>query len=87
MSTARPRHVLTESDELAAALDAAALRWPALSRGQLLVRLAMEGHRAAEGERAERRARRLSALRTHSGALTGSYPPHHLRELREEWPE
>ena len=39
--TTRPRHYVTETDELAAALDAAALRWPELTRSQLLVRLAI----------------------------------------------
>jgi hypothetical protein len=77
---------VTETDELAAALDAAASRWPGLSRSQLLVRLALEGHRAAQQARDEHRRRRLAALREHSGALTGAYGPDYLDRLRQEWP-
>jgi len=86
MPTTRPRHFVTETDELARALDAAAVRWPELSRAQVLVRLALEGHRAAQLARDERRRRRLAALRKHSGALTGVYRPEELDRLREEWP-
>ena len=86
MPTARPRHFVTETDDLAAALDEAARRWPGLSRSQLLVRLALEGHHAAEHRRDERRRRRLEAIRTYSGCLTGLYGPDYLKHLREDWP-
>lgn len=77
---------MTETDDLAAALDAASRRWPTLSRPQLLVRLAMEGHRAAQQAHDERHSRRLAAVRRHSGILTGAYGPDYLSKLREEWP-
>lgn len=86
MPTTRPRHFVTETDDLAQALDAAASRWPGLSRPQLLVRLAMEGHRAAQKKHDERRRRRLAAVREHSGLLTGAYGPEYLQRLRDEWP-
>ncbi len=86
MPTARPRHLVTETDDLAAALNAAASRWPNLSRPQLLVRLALEGHQAAQQARDERRRRRLAALREHSGMLTGAYARDYLPRLREDWP-
>ena len=86
MPTTRPRHLVTESDELRRALDAAAVRWPGLSRPQLLVRLALEGHHAAQQAHHERRERRLAALRMHSGVLTGTYGPDYLQHLREDWP-
>ena len=78
---------MTETDELAAALDDAAVRWPGLSRGQLITRLALEGHRADAARQREHRHARLDALRRHSGALTGVYPPKHREALREDWPE
>lgn len=78
--------MVTETDDLAVVLDAAAQRWPTLSRAQLLVRLAVEGHRAAERGRDERRDSRLAVLEKHEGVLTGTYGPHHLAELREDWP-
>jgi len=86
MPTARPRHFVTETDELTAALDLAASRWPTLSRSQLLARLALEGHRAAQRAQDERRQRRLAAIRRHSGMLKGFYEPNYLHELRQEWP-
>ena len=86
MPTTRPRHFVTETDELAAALDEAARRWPALSRPQLLVRLALEGHQAAEQARNQRRQRRIEATRAYSGSLTGAYGPDYLKHLREDWP-
>jgi len=87
MPTTRPRHFVTETDDLAKALDAAASRWPDLSRPQLLVRLALEGHQSAQQAQEDRRSRRLAAVRKHSGVLTGAYGPDYLRRLREEWPE
>ena len=86
MPTTRPRHFVTETDDLAGALDAAARRWPDLSRPQLLVRLALEGHHVAQHAQEERRQRRLAAVRQHSGILTGAYGSNYLQKLREEWP-
>ncbi len=86
MPTTRPRHLVTETDELRAALDGAAVRWPGLSRPKLLVRLALEGHQAAQQAHAERRRRRLAVLAEHSGVLTGAYDRNYLAELRGEWP-
>ena len=78
--------MVTETDELSVALVAAARRFPDVSRAQLLVRLALEGHRAAQRAPDERRRRRLEALRAHSGVLTGAYDSGHLQRLRDEWP-
>lgn len=87
MPTTRPRHFVTETDELAAALDEAARRYPGLSRPQLLVRLALEAHHAVQKTRDARRRRRLEAIRQHSGSLAGVYGPDYLERLREDWPE
>lgn len=86
MPTARPRHFVTETDDLAVALDEAASRWPDLSRPQLLVRLALEGHQAAHQAHDDRRRRRLAAVRQNSGSLTGAYGRDYLKNLRAEWP-
>lgn len=85
--TSRPRHQVTETDELAAALDEAAVRWPGLSRGQLITRLALEGHRAVVVRQRQHRTARLEALRRHGGALTDVYPQGYVDSLREDWPE
>jgi hypothetical protein len=87
MPTTRPRHQVTETEELAAALDEAAARWPRLSRAQLITRLALEGHRAIVGRQRQHRNNRLGALQRHAGALTGVYPAGQLADLREDWPE
>src|SRR3954471_4473895 len=84
--TTRPRIMVTETDELAAALDFAAARYPGLSRAQLLTRLALEGHVTAQHTQEARRRQRLDALRAHSGTLTGAYGPGYLERLRQEWP-
>lgn len=86
MPTARPRHFVTETDDLAAALDVAATRWPDLSRAQLLVKLALQGHQAAQLAHEERHRRRLAAVGEHSGTLTGVYSSDYLDQLRAEWP-
>ncbi|MGE2689791.1 hypothetical protein [Mycolicibacterium pulveris] len=77
---------MTETDDLAAALDAAAARWPGLSCARLLVRLALDGRRAAQDARDERHRRRLEAIETHSGCLSGVYGTDYLKQLREDWP-
>jgi hypothetical protein len=84
--TKRPRHLVTETDDLAAALDAAATRWPGLTRPQLLVRLALVGSHAEQRAVEQRRQARLAAIRRHSGAATGLYGRDYLRDLREDWP-
>lgn len=89
MPTSRPRHTVTESDELSNALDDAAKRWPEDrdARARLLVHLAQEGHRALKERDAALQDRRREALRRTSGALTGAYEPGYLDRLRGEWPE
>ncbi|NNM44713.1 hypothetical protein [Knoellia koreensis] len=89
MPTARPRHMITETDEVAAALDAAAARWPedADSRAQLAIRLLLEGERAIEADEQKRvRARREAMDRT-AGRFTGMFEPGYRERLRSEWPE
>lgn len=86
MATTRPRHTITETDDVAAALDVAAERWPGESRAELLRRLVAEGQRALEETRATRRAERLEAVRRTSGMVQGVYRRDELARLREDWP-
>ncbi len=88
MPTTRPRHVITESDRIAKALDAAAKRWPddAHNRARLLARLVEEGIRAIEQDRERRQAAWAAVVRETAGVLPDAYGPDYLDELREEWP-
>jgi len=87
--TSRPRHTLTETDELSDALKLAAQRWPedANRPGRLLVRLVDAGKRAIAPQQQRTRERRHRAIERHHGQFTGMYPPDHLEKLRREWPD
>ncbi len=89
MPTTKPRYTLTETDELAAALNSAARRWPedAQSRSRLLLRLVQAGQRAIGEEQQRETERRRAAVKRTAGALTGVYPPGYLERLRDDWPE
>lgn len=87
MPTKRRRHLITETDEVAAALDDAAAKWPdETSRARLLVRLVAEGHGAISRRRVREDQRRRDAVDRTSGVLTGVYGADYLDELREDWP-
>lgn len=79
--------MVTETDDVARALDDAAVRWPhAKSRGQLLQLLLEEGHAQVIERNARAREARRAAIAECAGALTGVYGPAYLEQLREEWP-
>jgi hypothetical protein len=88
MPTVRPRHVITETEQVATALDEAARRWPEDShnRRRLLLRLLEEGRRAASQTDDARADRHRDAVRRTSGALSGAYGEDYLSELRRDWP-
>jgi hypothetical protein len=87
MPTERPRLTITETDDVAEALDLAAERWPETpSRRELLLRLVEQGRSVIERERDEQADRRREAVRRTSGALTGVYEPDYLERLRDDWP-
>ena len=85
--TRRPRHTITETDEVARALDEAAERWPGVhgARARLLLLLIAEGHRSIAEQRRLEAARRREAIQATSGALTGTYPDDYLESLRDDW--
>ena len=79
--------MITETDEVSAALDAAAERWPEVrSRRELLLRLVEQGRSVIERDRAAEIERRRAAVRQTSGALTGVYDADYLERLRDDWP-
>jgi hypothetical protein len=87
MPTTRRRHMITESDQVARALDDAAQRWPADrgNRSKLLLRLLAEGHRALLDQRAQDAVTRREAVCRTSGALTGVFDDDYLTSLRGDW--
>jgi hypothetical protein len=89
MPTARPRHSITETDEIARALEAAAHRWPDDRErpGKLLLDLVREGHRAISTDAARASEVRRAAILETGGALNGAYPAGYLKQLRGDWPE
>jgi hypothetical protein len=89
MPTARPRHSITETDEISRALQAAAQRWPDDRErpGKLLLDLVREGHRAITTDADRAGEGRHAAIVRTGGALTGTYPAEYLEQLRGDWPE
>jgi hypothetical protein len=87
MPTTRPRLTITETDDVAAAIDAAAARWPEVrTRRELLLRLVDQGRLVVENERDDDAERRRGAIRRTSGALTGAFDAGYLDRLRDDWP-
>src|SRR5690349_21501919 len=78
--TTRPRHMVTETAELARDLDAATRRWPAEAgdRAKLLRRLLEEGYRAVLLEQERTAVARREAVERTAGALTGTYDDGYL---------
>jgi hypothetical protein len=87
MPTARPRYQVTETDEVARALDAAERRWPGESRSRLILRLITENGEAVGGVNEAETARRRSAVKAVAGSFAGLYPAGYLEDLRADWPE
>lgn len=88
MPTTRPRHVVTETDSIARAINDAAKRWPGETRrGRLLLLLIEEGHGVVLGNEDQQRIERRAAIARTRGTLTGMYEPDYLERLREDWPE
>jgi hypothetical protein len=83
MPTVRPRHLLTETDELANAIDAAAALYPGESRADVLRHLVRLGAETI----AEQQDRRRDTVRHRAGRFPGLYPAGHLDHLRDDWPE
>ncbi len=88
MPTTRPRHTLTETDELAAALRVAGEHWPAQrdDRAALLRALVVRGAESLEREDQGQRDERERRVRSAAGAATGSFPAGAAAALRDEWP-
>lgn len=83
MPTTRQRHVLTETDDLAAAIDAAVPMYPGESRADVLRHLVELGAEAI----AQRQSRHQRVAHDRAGRYPGLYRAGYLDELRADWPE
>ena len=84
MPTARPRHQITETDDICAALDLAAQRWPDEPRSDLVRRLILTGARSLAESPIERTFEVELALES-LAKLADCYPPGYLQRLRTDW--
>lgn len=80
--TSRPRHLVTETDDIATAIDAAAAHYPGATRADVLRRLVELGAEViAEDQEAHRRT-----VRARAGRYPGLYAAGYLDHLRDDWP-
>jgi hypothetical protein len=89
MPTTRPRLTITESDDVASMLDAAAERWPEdrANRARLLKRLAERGAEAVRAEDAANQSAWAQTVRQAAGAAgPDAYPAGYREDLRGDWP-
>ena len=89
MPTVHRRHAITETEDIAAALEAARRIWPELADkpGALLRRLILAGEEAIAMDRQQAAEGRRRAVERTAGVLTGVYGPDYLHEIRGDWPE
>ncbi len=80
--------MITETDRLARALDAAGQLWPeARSEKSLLLRKILEsGMAAVESAATARRQARLAAIEKVAGSMSDVWPEGWREELKAEWP-
>ena len=86
MPTARPRHQITETPEVAQAIDRAARRWPGEPRAKLLLRLVASGDALLQRERQLEAEAHRRSVDASSGAYADAFSPDFLRDLRDDWP-
>lgn len=84
--TTRPRYQVTETPEVARALDRAAKRWPGEPRSRLLVRLVEAGGDSLADDERAREAQHRAAVLAGAGRYPEAFGPDYLVELRADWP-
>lgn len=87
MPTTKRRHQVTETPEVAHALEIAERRWPGRSQSALLAALAALGAETIEAQEAHRAEARRDLLRAVHGRFDEAFPDGYLAELRLDWPQ
>jgi hypothetical protein len=82
--TTRPRHQVTETDDIAAAVEAGLQEWPDLSRSDVIRELILKGAESLNLTAVERVLAAELALKQLED-LDIEYPPEYLEELRQGW--
>lgn len=85
MVTVHPRIQVTPDDELLAALNRAAERWPGASRSELVRRLALVGDRFGTEEATRRMLDRQLAMQRLRTLGAEIYDPRERELLRQDW--
>ena len=83
MATKLARHSITETSEVAAAIDVGANMMPGASRAQVAKYLILRGAQAARSDGGARSA----AIERWAGCLSGTLPPDAAEALKDEWPD
>ncbi|GIG24942.1 hypothetical protein [Cellulomonas denverensis] len=86
MPTLKPRHAITETPEVAHALDVARRHWPDQPPSRLLTRLIETGAQAVEARELDAARERERAV-LELTALSTYYPEGYLDDLRDGWPQ
>lgn len=88
MPTTKPRHMITETDQISQALSQAAKMWPELAgqRTLLLRKLLEVGIQTVEQGLENDTAQRLAAIDKLAGSMDGVWPTNWREELAEDWP-
>ena len=88
MPTKRPRHMITESDELKRGLELAQQRWPECKddRARLLRNIIEAGVSELDDQLAARSANRIKEISRVAGSMD-AWPSDWRESARAEWPE
>lgn len=89
MPTVRPRHMITETDQISQGLSQAAKQWPELAEQRtLLLRKVIEAGLEAIALKETKRAKsRLESVKNLAGSMDGIWPTNWKEELAEDWPK
>jgi len=82
MSTTLLRHSITETPDIAQAIDAGQALWPDATRAEVMRQLIVLGADAARHNLVARSA----VVDAWAGFLPGVYPPDAAATLKDEWP-